>query len=160
MFNVYKLTNFAVTLFTWIELHHPISGVTYQNQVGFDKQIVSSMCVCLLSSKVLLQIKNLPKNTYKNKGPENKIYATFNSPCLLTLNALIRFKQPMLVYEEYFNAGVSTWISHITIFTFATKVFKCADDTTFRACGNDLKTLIKRQSTTLYQQSHGSKTTT
>ena len=26
----------------------------------------------------------------------------------------------MLVYEEYFNAGVSIYISHITIFTFAT----------------------------------------
>ena len=28
----------------------------------------------------------------------------------------------MLVYEEYFNAGVSIYISHITIFTFATAI--------------------------------------
>ena len=26
----------------------------------------------------------------------------------------------MFVYKEYFNAGVSIYISHITIFTFAT----------------------------------------
>ena len=29
----------------------------------------------------------------------------------------------MLVYKEYLNAGVSIFISHITIFTFATNVF-------------------------------------
>ena len=29
----------------------------------------------------------------------------------------------VLHYKEYFNAGVSIFISHITIFTFATKLF-------------------------------------
>ena len=49
-----------------------------------------------------------------------EINTIFISPCLFTENALIQFKQPMLVYEQYFNAGVSTYILHITIFTFAT----------------------------------------
>ena len=29
----------------------------------------------------------------------------------------------MLVYEEYLNAGTSIYISHMTIYTFATIVF-------------------------------------
>ena len=64
--------------------------------------------------------KILPKNMYKNKCREDEIDTVFNSPCLFTLNALIQFKQPMLVQEDYFNAGVSIYISHITILTFAT----------------------------------------
>ena len=64
--------------------------------------------------------KILPKNMYKNKCREDEIDTVFNSPCLFTLNALIQFKQPVLVQEDYFNAGVSIYISHITILTFAT----------------------------------------
>ena len=33
----------------------------------------------------------------------------------------------MLVYEEYFNAGVSIYISHITISTFATHPYITVD---------------------------------
>ena len=64
--------------------------------------------------------KNLPTNICKNKCCENKIDIIFNSPFLFTSNALIQFKKPMLVYEEYFNVGVSIYISHIIIFTFPT----------------------------------------
>ena len=64
--------------------------------------------------------KNLPKNICKKKCRENEIDIIFNSPCLFTWNALIQFKKPMLVYEEYFNAGVSIYISHIRLFAFAT----------------------------------------
>ena len=58
-----------------------------------------------LPSEVSLQLKNL-KNIFKNKCREGEINTIF--------------KYPMLVYEEYFNAGVSIYISHMTIFTFAT----------------------------------------
>ena len=78
------------------------------------------MYICLLPSELSLQLKILPKNIYKNKCCEDEIDTVFNSPCLFTSNALIQFKQPMLVYEDYFNAGVSMYISHIVIFTFAT----------------------------------------
>ena len=50
------------------------------------------MYVCLLSSEVLSQLKNLPKNIYKNKCREGKINTIFNSRYLLTSNALIQFK--------------------------------------------------------------------
>ena len=92
----------------------------FQNQAGFDKQILSYVYICLLLAEVSLQLKILPRNIYKNKCREDEIDTIFNSPCLFTSNALIQFKSPMLVYEEYFNAGVSIYISHITIFTFAT----------------------------------------
>ena len=91
-----------------------------QNQVGFDKQILSYVYICLLPSEVSLQLKILPKNIYKNKCREDEIDTIFNSPLLFTSNALIQFKQPMLAYQEYFNAGVSIYISHITIFALAT----------------------------------------
>ena len=63
-----------------------------QNQVGFDKQILSYVYVCLLPSEVSLQLKILPKNIYKNKYLEDEIDTIFNSPCLFTSNALIQFK--------------------------------------------------------------------
>ena len=89
---------------------------------------------CLLPSEVSLQLKNLLKNIYKSKCHEDETETIFKSPCLFTLNALIQFKQPMLVYFEcfhllqiahaclrrIFNTGVSIYPSHITIFTFAT----------------------------------------
>ena len=77
------------------------------------------MYVCLLPSEVLLQVKHLPKSIYKNKCREDQIDTSFNNPCLFTSNALMQFKLPMLVYEEYFNAGVSFYISHITVFAFS-----------------------------------------
>ena len=80
----------------------------------------SVMCICLLPSEVSLQLRILPRNIYKNKCRGDEIDTIFNRPCLFTSNALIQFKSPILVYEEYFNAGVSIYISHITIFTFAT----------------------------------------
>ena len=52
------------------------------NQVGFNKQILSYVYVCLLPSEVSLQLKNLPKNIYKNKCREDEIDIIFNSPCL------------------------------------------------------------------------------
>ena len=63
-----------------------------QNQVGFDKQILSYVYVCLLPSEVSLQLKILPKNIFKNKSREDEIDTIFNSPCLFTWNALIQFK--------------------------------------------------------------------
>ena len=63
-----------------------------QNQVGFDKQILSYVYVCLLPSEVSLQLKILPKNIYKNKCCEDEIDTIFNSPCLFAWNALIQFK--------------------------------------------------------------------
>ena len=60
--------------------------------------------------KGFVTTKNLPKNIYKNKCCEGEINTIFNSPCLFTLNALIQFKKPILVYEEYFNTGVSIYI--------------------------------------------------
>ena len=80
----------------------------------------SVMCICLLPSEISLQLKIIPRNIYKNKWREDEIDTIFNRPCLFTSNALIQFKSPMLVYEEYINAGVSIYISHITIFTFST----------------------------------------
>ena len=38
----------------------------------------------------------------------------------------------MLVYEDYFHAGVSTYISHITIFTFTTKAYTKAKHTSIQ----------------------------
>ena len=90
MFNVNKLTNFTVILFTWICC--PISGATCQNQVGFDKQILSYIYVCFLPWEVSFQLKILPKNIYKIKCREDEIEAIFNSPCLFTSNALIQFR--------------------------------------------------------------------
>ena len=93
-----------------------------QNQVHSDTQILSYVYVCFLPSEVSLQLKILPKNIYKNKCHEDEIDIIFNNPRLFTLSALIQFKKPMIVYEGYFNAGVSIYISHITIFLFATKL--------------------------------------
>lgn len=76
-----------------------------QNQVGFDKQILSSLYLCLHPLEVSLQLRNLPKNIYKYKCHENEINTIFKSPCLFTKNVLIHFKYPLLVYEEYFNVG-------------------------------------------------------
>ena len=104
----------------FFEISQDSQETTFQNQVGFNKQILSYVYVYLLPSEVSLQLKNVPKNIYKNKCCEDEIDIIFNSPCLFTSNALIQFKQPMFVYEKYFNAGVSIYISHITIFTFAT----------------------------------------
>ena len=56
------------------------------------KQILSYVYVCFLPSEVSLQLKNLPKNIYKNKCREDEIDIIFNSPCLFTSNALIQFK--------------------------------------------------------------------
>ena len=63
-----------------------------QNEVGFYKQILSNIYMCLFPSEVLLQLKDLPKNIYKNKCREGEINTIFISPCLFTLNALIQFK--------------------------------------------------------------------
>ena len=93
------------------------------------RQTNSQLCLCMSSPlEVSLQLKILPKNIYINNFREEEIDTIFNSPCLFTSNALIQFKQPMLVYKEYFNAGVSIYISHITIFTFVTctqSIIKC-----------------------------------
>ena len=78
------------------------------------------MCICLLPSEISLQLKIIPRNIYKNKCREDEIDTIFNRPCLFASNALIQFKSPMLVYEEYINACVSIYILHITIFTFST----------------------------------------
>ena len=67
----------------------------------------------------LVTTKNPAKNIHKSKCREGEIDATFNS-YLFTLSALIQFEKPMLVYEEYFNTGVSVYISYITICSFAT----------------------------------------
>ena len=68
------------------------------------RQTNSQLCLRMSSPfRGFVTIKNLPKNIYKTKCREDE--------------------KPMLVYEEYFNAGVSIYISHITIFTFATKLF-------------------------------------
>ena len=83
-------------------------------------KILSYVYICLLPSEFSLKLKTFPKHIYKNKCCEDKIDTVFNSPCFFTSNALIHFKQPMLVYEDYANVGVSIFISHITIFTFAT----------------------------------------
>ena len=71
MFNVNKLTNFTVTLFTWTCC--PINGATCQSQVGFDNQTLSYLYIFLLPSEVSLQLKILPKNIYKNKCREDEI---------------------------------------------------------------------------------------
>ena len=85
------------------------------------RQTNSQLCVYMSSPcRGFVTIKTLPRKIYKNTSREDEIDTIFNSPCLFTSNALIQFKSPMLVYEEYFNAGVSIYISHITIFTFAT----------------------------------------
>ena len=75
--------------------------------------------VSLLPSEVSLQLKTLLKNIYNKKYREGEINTDFSSPSLLTSNALVQFKKPMLVYEEYFNTGVSIYISYVTICTFA-----------------------------------------
>ena len=69
-----------------------IKWIGCQNQVGFDKQILSYVYVCLLPSEVSLQLKILPKNIYKSQCCEDEIDTVVNSPCLFTLNALIQFK--------------------------------------------------------------------
>ena len=89
-----------------------------QNQVGFDKQILSYVQICLLPSEVSLQLKILPKNIYKNKCREDEIDTIFNSPCLFTSNALIQFKQLMLIYEECFNTAQ---IAHACL----RRIFQC-----------------------------------
>ena len=53
----------------------------------------------------LVTTKNLPKYIYKNKCREGEINTIFNSPCFS--NALLQFKYSMLVYEEYFDTGLS-----------------------------------------------------
>ena len=68
-----------------------------------NKFSVIYIYVCLLPSEVSLQLKNLLKNIYKSKCHEDETETIFKSPCLFTLNALIQFKQPMLVYFECFH---------------------------------------------------------
>ena len=103
---------------TFVTLGIVVSESSRIRQTNY--QLTNYVYICLLPSEISLQLKILPKNIYKNKCREDEIDTIFNSPCLFTSNALIQFKSPMLVYEEYFNAGVSIYISHITIFTFAT----------------------------------------
>ena len=122
MFNVNKLTIFTATLFTWTSLSHQryhlsessrIGQTNYQlciNQAGLDKQIIIYVYVCLLLSEVSLQLKNLPKNIYKNKCHEDEIDTLFNSPCLFTKNALIQFNSPCL-----FTRNISV---RVCLFTF------------------------------------------
>ena len=122
MFNVNKLTIFTATLFTWTLLSHQpyhlsessrIGQTNYQlciNQAGLDKQIIIYVYVCLLLSEVSLQLKNLPKNIYKNKCHEDEIDTLFNSPCLFTKNALIQFNSPCL-----FTRNISV---RVCLFTF------------------------------------------
>ena len=121
MFSVNKLTNFTVTLFTWTSLSHQGCHLSESNQI---RQTNSQLCVCMSSPfRGFVTSKNLPKNIYKNECREDEIDIIFNSPCLFTSTALIQFKKLMFLYEEYLNAGVSIYISHITIFTFTTKLF-------------------------------------
>ena len=61
-----------------------------QNQIGFDKQILSYVYVCFLPSEISLKI--LPKSIYKKKCHEDEIDTIFNRPCLLTSTALIQLK--------------------------------------------------------------------
>ena len=123
IFNVYKSTNFTVTLFTWTSRSHQPYHLSESIWIW---QTNSQFYICMPSPspspQVLLQLKAVVKNIYKNKCREGEINTIFNRPCLLTSNVLIQFKQHMLVYEEYFNTGVYIYISHITIFTFATLV--------------------------------------
>ena len=67
-------------------------GERCQNQVGFDKQIANYIYIRLLPSEVSLQLKNFQTNIYKNKSCGGEIDTIFNSPWLLTSNALIQFK--------------------------------------------------------------------
>ena len=100
-------------------LFHVITGRHYfQNQAGFDKQILSYVYICLLLAEVSLQLKILPRNIYKNKCREDEIDTIFNSPCLFTSNSLIQFQQLMLVYEEHFN---TVQIAHACL----RKIFQC-----------------------------------
>ena len=112
LFNVNKLT---------IHLDFAVPSAVPLVRIKSDStKKFSVMCICLLPSEVSLQLRILPRNIYQNKCRGDEIDAIFNSSCLFTSNALIQFKSLMLVYEEYFSAGVSIYISRITIFTFAT----------------------------------------
>ena len=68
--------------------------------------------------------KNLPKNIYKNKCHENEINTIFNSPCLFVKNVVIQFKELMFVTKNISMQARLLYISHITIFTFATVLLK------------------------------------
>ena len=110
MFNVYKLTNFALTLFTWTLLSHQRRHLSEWNQI---RQTNCQLCVCMPSPfRGFVTTKNPPKNIYKNKCHENEIDTIFNSPCFFMKNVVIQFKELMFVYEKYFIAGVS--IVHFT----------------------------------------------
>ena len=63
-----------------------------QNQVGFDKQILSYVYICILPSEVSLLLKNHPRSIYKNKCWEDEIETIFNSLYLFTSNALMQLK--------------------------------------------------------------------
>ena len=110
MFNVYKLTNFALTLFTWTLLSHQRRHLSEWNRI---RQTNCQLCVCMPSPfRGFVTTKNPPKNIYKNKCHENEIDTIFNSPCFFMKNVVIQFKELMFVYEKYFIAGVS--IVHFT----------------------------------------------
>ena len=88
MLNVYKLTNFKITLFTWT-----LPSCQGCNLSEFSViQILSYLYVCVLPSEVRYNQKNLSKNIYKNKWRAGEINTIFNNPYFFTKNGLIQFK--------------------------------------------------------------------
>ena len=97
MFNVNKLTNFTVTLFTWTSLSHQRCHLSESSRT---RQTNSHLCICMSTPVTgFATTKNIPKNIYKNQCREDEINIIFNSPCLFTSNALIQFKKLM---QEHF----------------------------------------------------------
>ena len=94
---------FATSSCPYCNLNIPSILISCQNQVGFDKQILSYVFICLLPAEVSLQLKILPKNIYKNKCREMK---------------LIQFSIALLVYFECFN---TVQIAHACL----RRIFQC-----------------------------------
>ena len=95
--------NFILDVAELLDPHLIFKLLQCQNLVGFHKQILDYIYVCIFPSEVSLQLKTLPKNIYKNKCRGGEMNTIFNSQCLFPLNALIQFKQSMLFCFECFN---------------------------------------------------------
>ena len=90
MFNVHKLTNFAVTLFTYTPPSHQRCHLSESSRI---RQTNSQLYMCMSSPfRGLATTKKSSKNIYKNKCCEDEIDTIFNSPCVFTSTALIQFK--------------------------------------------------------------------
>ena len=95
MFNVYKLTNFTATLFTWMSLSHQWCHLSQPSRI---RQTNSQLCICLLPSEVSLQLKNLPKNIYKNKCRRMNLIHFSRLPVLYFLGSCIKIKINLSFY--------------------------------------------------------------